>query len=187
MALEAVINTLKEAGEKIAKDGIKKGVEGLKEGQGFKEALKGSFDTAKETAFSELDKILSTENQTKVNDATQKVDGIQDKLEREPEKVEANPSEEIKGINEVTENVNDVAKDIKEDKTQELTENADPSYLSEIKNNLQEFKEVLKEVQEVQEKLKELGVNPDMLSMLNAEAMEIDEMEDLEEEGEGTE
>ena len=52
---------------------------------------------------------------------------------------------------------------------------------------MQEFKEVLTQIQEVQGKLKELGVSPDLLTMLNAEALEIDEKDDLDEEAEGAE
>jgi hypothetical protein len=176
------INVLKEVAVEVGRAGAKKGLEGLKEGKPFKEVLKNGFETAKESAFKELDKILSPESQQKLTESSEKLENIQDKVESETETVEANPAEEIKGTNEVTEKVNDVAKEIMEEK--------EPGFLSEIIEGLQEFKEVLKEIQEVQDKLKELGVSPDMLSMLNAEALEIDEMNDLEEEeeeGEGTE
>ncbi len=172
-----IIEGLKVAAKEVGRETAKMGLEGLKEGKSFKEVLRGGMETAKETTFKELDKLLSPESQGKLDESKEKIDEIQDKVENNTEKVEANPAEEIKDANEVTEKVNDIAK--------EIMENKDPSFLSEIKEGLQEFKEVLNQLQEVQEKLKELGVTPDMMSMLNAEALEIDEMDDLEE-GEGT-
>jgi predicted phage tail protein len=163
----------------IVGKGLEKGTEILKEGGDFEQAMKGGFEATKETALKEWDKILSPENQQKLTESSEKLDDIQDKLQNESETVEANPAEEIKGTNDVAENLNDVAK--------EINEKSEPGFLSGIKEGLQEFKEVLKEIQEVQDKLKELGVNPDLFTMLSAEALEIDEMEDLEEEGEGTE
>lgn len=174
-----IIEGLKVAAKEVGRVTAKTGLEGLKEGKPFKEILKDGLDTAKETTFKELDKLLTPENQEKLVESSEQIDKIQDKVENNPETVEANPAEEINGTNKVTENVNEVAKEILEDK--------EPGFLSEIKGGLQEFKDLLTQIQEVQEKLKEMGVSPDVLSMLNAEAMEIDEMDDVEEEGEGTE
>ena len=173
-----IIEGLKVAATEIGRATAKTGLEGLKEGKPFKEVLKGGLETAKETTFKELDKLLSPESQEKLVQSGEKIDKIQDKIEDNPETVEANPTEEIKVTNQVTENVNEVAK--------EINENVEPSLLSEMKEGLQEFKDVLTQLKEVQDKLKELGVSPDLLTMLNADALELDELDDIEE-GEGTE
>lgn len=168
--IEGAVNTLKE----VARGGLSD----LKEGKSFSEVLKGGFETAKESSFKELDKILSPEIQNEITESSEKLDAVQQKVELDTEAVKENPTEEIKAVNEVTENVNEVAK--------EINENLEPNFLSEIKDGLEKFKEILTQIQEVQDKLKELGVSPDLLTMLNAEALEIDEMDDLEE-GEGSE
>jgi len=179
MALEKIIKPAMEIGEKVLKEGLKIGLDGLKEGKGFSESLKGGFETAKESAFKELDKVLSPESQNGLTESAKKLDAVDQEITKDPESIKENPTDKINDVNEVTENVNEAAK--------EISEKIEPSLLSEIKEGLQEFKEVLKQIQEVQGKLKELGVNPDLLAMLNAEAHEIDEKDDLEEETEGAE
>lgn len=175
MAAGAVIKLI-EIAQEVGKTVSNKGLEGLKEGKSFKEALKGGFESGKETAFKEFDKLLSLESQQKLIESSEKLNDIQDKIENDTPIVEANLAEEVKGLNEVTENVNEVAKDL------ELN-SKEASFLSEIKGGLQEFKEVLDQIQEVQKKLIELGISPDLLHMLSEEATEIEEMEDIEEEG----
>jgi hypothetical protein len=179
MALEKIIKPAMEIGEKVLKEGLKKGLEGLKEGKGFSESLKGGFETAKESAFKELDKVLSPESQNGLTESAKKLDAVDQEIAKDPESVKENPTDEVKDVNEVTKNVNEAAK--------EISEKIEPSLLSEIKGGLQEFKEVLTQIQKVQDKLKELGVSPDLLTMLNAEAHEIDEKDDLDEEAEGAE
>lgn len=168
-----IIEGLKGAATEIGRATAKIGLEGLKEGRSFKEVLKGGLETAKETTFKELDKLLSPESQEKLIQSGEKIDKIQDKIENNPETVEANPKEEIIGTNEVTENVNEVAK--------EINEKLEPNLFSEMKEGLQEFKDILTQLKEVQDKLKEIGIGPNLLTMLNAEALDIDEMDDLEE------
>lgn len=178
MAIDKVVQTGKEIGEKVIKEVLKKGLDDIKEGKNLSEVLKGGFETAKESTFKELDKVLSPESQNELAESAEKLDAVDQKVELDPESVKENSTEEVKIVNEVTDNVNEVAK--------EINENLEPSLLLEIKEGLQEFKELLTQIQEVQDKLKELGVSSDLLTMLNAEAFEIDEMDDLEE-GEGAE
>ncbi|QAA80851.1 hypothetical protein EI546_03505 [Aequorivita sp. H23M31] len=178
MALDKVIAAAKEIGEKVLKETGHRTLNDIKAGKNISEVLKGSIETAKESAFKELDKVLSPESQNELTESAQKLDAVQQKVELDSEAVIENPTEEVKEVNEVTENVNEVAK--------EISEKLESSFLSEIKDGLEKFKEVLTQIQEIQDKLKELGVSPDLLTMLNAEALEIDEMDDLEE-GEGAE
>ncbi|MBO3097824.1 hypothetical protein [Gelidibacter pelagius] len=174
MALEKIIKPAIEIGKK----GLKEGLDGLKEGKGFSESLKGGFETVKESAFKELDKFLSPESQNELTESAKKLDTVDQTITKYPESVKENPAEEVKDVNDVTKNVNKVSN--------QINENFEPSFLSDIKKGLEDFKAVLTQIQEVQDKLKELGVSPDLLTMLSAEAMDIEEMDELEE-GEGSE
>lgn len=167
----AVEKAFKEVGKKILIDGLGGSIEKLKEGQSIPEALKEGLDVAKETAFKELDKYLSPETQKDLSESKDKLDSVQEQIETESEKVKENPAEVVDETNEVVDKVNEAAKELN-------LENKEASFLSEIKEGLQEFKDILDQIQEVQDKLKELGVSPDLLSMLNAEANEIDEMDE---------
>lgn len=167
----AVEKAFKEVGKKILIDGLGGSIEKLKEGQSIPEALKEGLDVAKETAFKELDKYLSPETQKDLSESKNKLDSVQEQIETESEKVKENPAEVVDETNEVVDKVNEAAKELN-------LENKEASFLSEIKEGLQEFKDILDQIQEVQDKLKELGVSPDLLSMLNAEANEIDEMDE---------
>lgn len=167
----AVEKVFKEVGKKILIDGLGGSIEKLKEGQSIPEALKEGLDVAKESAFKELDKYLSPETQKDLSESKNKLDSVQEQIETESEKVKENPAEVVDETNEVVDKVNEAAKELN-------LENKEASFLSEIKEGLQEFKDILDQIQEVQDKLKELGVSPDLLSMLNAEANEIDEMDE---------
>lgn len=167
----AVEKVFKEVGKKILIDGLGGSIEKLKEGQSIPEALKEGLDVAKETAFKELDKYLSPETQKDLSESKNKLDSVQEQIETESEKVKENPAEVVDETNEVVDKVNEAAKELN-------LENKEASFLSEIKEGLQEFKDILDQIQEVQDKLKELDVSPDLLSMLNAEANEIDEMDE---------
>lgn len=152
-----VFSKFKRMGETTLKEGLKKGVEGLKEGKSFSEALKGGFETAKETGFKELDKFLSPENQQKIAENSEKLDNIQENIEFEPQTIQDNPKETVNEFKEIDNNLSDVSKELHS-----------KSELTEIKEGLHEFNEILEQLKEVQDKLKELGidVNSELLSML---------------------
>ncbi|UOE37765.1 hypothetical protein [Chryseobacterium oryzae] len=170
-AMEALTAALKKAAETTIKEGLKKGIEGYKDGKDLRESLKGGFDAMKETGFKEINNFLSPENAEKLNESSEKLNEIQDKIEFEPQNFSENQTEIVSNFNETKENINEVAKDLNENLNEKgLTQ--------EIKETLNEFKDILNQVKEIQEKLKDLGISPDMLSMLNSDTSEIDDMED---------
>src|SRR5690554_2841156 len=178
-ALEALTTAMKKMAETTIKEGLKKGIDGLKEGKGLSESLKGGFDTMKETGFKEINNFLSPENAEKLKESSEKLNEIQDKIEFEPQNFAESQTEIVGDFNNATENINDISTDLNET----LVEKGvleEKGLTQEIKETLNEFKDILDQVKEIQDKLKELGVNPDMLSMLNSDASEIDDMEDAE-------
>lgn len=173
--LEALVKGLKEAGESAIKEGLKeglkKGLEGLKEGKGLSESLKGGFDAMKETGFNEINNFLSSENAEKLNESSETLNEIQDKIEFEPQNFADNQTEIVGDFNNATETINEVSTDLNE----ALKEKA---FTEEIKEALNDFKDILDQVKEIQGKLKELGISPELLSMLNSDSSEIEEMEE---------
>lgn len=168
--LEALSKGLKEAGETAMKEGLKKGLEGLKEGKGLSESLKGGFDAMKETGFNEINNFLSSENAEKLNESSETLNEIQDKIEFEPQNFADNQTEIVGDFNNATETINEVSTDLNE----ALEEKA---FTDEIKEALNNFKDILDQVKEIQGKLKELGISPELLSKLNSDSSEIEEME----------
>src|SRR5690606_30411233 len=81
--------------ETTVKEGLKKGLEGLRDGKSFSEALKGSIDTMKETGFKEINNFLSPENAEKLNDSSDKLNEIQDKIEFEPQNFSENQERRV--------------------------------------------------------------------------------------------
>lgn len=169
--LEALAKGLKEAGETAMKEGLKKGLEGLKEGKGLSESLKGGFDAMKETGFNEINNFLSSENAEKLNESSETLNEIQDKIEFEPQNFADNQTEIVGDFNNATETINEVSTDLNE----ALKEKA---FTEEIKEALNDFKDILDQVKEIQGKLKELGISPELLSKLNSDSSEIEEMEE---------
>lgn len=173
--LEALGAALKKMAETTLKEGLNKGIEGLKEGKSFSEALKGGFETLKETGFKEINNFLSPENAEKLNESSEKLNEIQDKIEFEPQNFSENQNEIVSDFTEATENINEVAKDLNENLQEK-------GVTQEIKEMLNEFKDILDQVKEIQDKFKDMGINPDMLSMLNFDISEIDNIEEEDEE-----
>lgn len=171
MAIEQIGAVLKKMAETTVKEGLKKGLDGLKDGKSFSESLKGGFDKMKETGFKEIEKFLTPENAEKLNDVSNELNELQEKIEFSPEEVVENQNEALNQLNKATNEINEVAKDLNENL-------GDEGLSDEIKLELDKFKDILDQVKEIQEKLKEIGISPDLLSMLNDSANEIDEMEE---------
>lgn len=176
MALETVSKLALEVGEKVLKEGVKKGMDSFKEGKTFKESLTDGLHASKESIFKEFDNYLSPENQGKISESSQKLGVIGEKIEFKPEEIAEN-SESIKSeVQEIENNLTDVAEDLK-----------DSGNLNEINESLNQFKEVLDHLKDIQSKLSVLGLNiqpMDLLSMLNNDASEADENDLEDSEGE---
>src|SRR5690554_1316255 len=175
-ALETLTTAMKKIAETTIKEGLKKGLEGLRDGKSFSEALKGSIDTMKETGFKEINNFLSPENAEKLNESSEKLNEIQDKIEFEPQNFAESQTEIVGDFNNATENINAVSTDLNE-KLVEKGVLEEKGLTQEIKETLTEFKDILDQVKEIQDKLKELGVSPDLLTMLNSDASEIEDGE----------
>src|SRR5690606_35643194 len=128
MALDKIIATGKEIGGKVLKETAHRTLNDIKAGKNVSEVLKGSIETAKESAFKNLDKVLSPESQNELTESAKKLDAVDQKIAKDPESVAENPTEEVKDVNEVTENVNEAAK--------EIGEKLAPGLLSEVNEGL---------------------------------------------------
>jgi len=54
-ALETLTAAMKKIAETTIKEGLKKGIDGLKESKNLSESLKGGFETMKATGFKEIE------------------------------------------------------------------------------------------------------------------------------------
>ncbi|MGG5599611.1 hypothetical protein ACPDHJ_07405 [Myroides sp. C8-3] len=154
---------------KSLNEGIKKGIESLKEGKGISEALKSGGVSLRDTGLKELNSVLSPEGQQKFKEASDTLDQVYDDLEFNPEDV--NSTEIVNEVNTSIDNINDVSFELNQ---------KDLSTMQEIEQGLKEFKNVLELVQEIKSKLSELGINSNLLSMLSTESAEIDNLETTE-------
>lgn len=172
MALETVSKLALEVGEKVVKEGVKKGMESFKEGKTFKESLIDGLQASKESIFKEFDNYLSPENQGKISESTLKLSDIGEKIEFRPNEIIENSETVESEIQEIENNLTNIAEDLK-----------DSGNLDEINESLTQFKEVLDHLKDIQSKLSDLGLNiqpMDLLSMLNSDGSETDE-DDIEE------
>lgn len=172
MALETVSKLALEVGEKVVKEGVKKGMESFKEGKTFKESLIDGLQASKESIFKEFDNYLSPENQGKISESSLKLSDIGEKIEFRPNEIIENSETVESEIQEIENNLTNIAEDLK-----------DSGNLDEINESLTQFKEVLDHLKDIQSKLSDLGLNiqpMDLLSMLNSDGSETDE-DDIEE------
>lgn len=163
---------IKEALTKIATEGLQKGIDSLKDGKSFGEALKEAGTSFKENSLNELNNFLSPESQEAFEQTSEKLTAVQEKMEFSPE--DFNETEVVNEATGIIGEINNMAK--------ELLANL-PEDLGQLKSALETFTDVLDQLQEVQNKFTALGGNVDFMSLLNSDAHSLAELENEVEEG----
>jgi len=177
MAIEKVIlDTVLKVGTEIGKEVGGKAVESLKNGANLKEVIAEAKDVLKESTLNSLEKLFSPEQTENFNELKEQTDNLQDKIEQAPDKVSQNQDLYVQESNNLVKEANQLSDEVKNNISNEGI------IPNEIKDGLNEFKEVLDQLKEIQDKLKDLGISPDLLSILNTEAGDIFEEEQLTEE-----